>query len=248
MNREQIRDIWAQHQPDVAFIQPTEMRIGLDNIIAYYCDWWDERRKDRLKDIRKLFPEIPDDPKYELVGWQKMHTNTTPNIQIAGDGKTAKGSWESPGYITEFGGGSFMASWMWERYFVDFIKEDGQWRIWHANLLVQMSAAPGVNWAEASLEQVKGGAGGRGGAPGGRGGAPGGAAGGGMSGMPEGAVPAKTELRCQTFAVNKLCGLLTPGFPRPPEPYYTFSETHSYGPDMLESWARLDAKAKAEKK
>ena len=45
LNREQIRDIWAQHQPDIAFIQPTEMRIGLDNINAYYCDMWDETER-----------------------------------------------------------------------------------------------------------------------------------------------------------------------------------------------------------
>lgn len=263
LNREQIRDIWAQHQPDVAFIQPTEMRIGLDNIMAYYCDMWDETRKTRLQAIRKLFPEIPDDPKYDLAGWMKMHTNCTPNIQIAGDGKTAKGSWESPGFITEFMGGDFMAAWIWERYFVDFIKEDGNWKIWHANLLVQIMTPYEKSWVAGSMEQVKGTAGGAGGAPGGAppaggnapqagggargGGAPGGGAlaGGAMGSMPAGAAPAKTELRCQTYAVNKLCGLLTPGIPRQPEPYYTFSETHSYGPDMLESWARLDAKAKA---
>ena len=53
------------------------MRIGLDNIIAYYCDMWDETRKTRLQAIRKLFPEIPDDAKYALAGWMKMHTNPT---------------------------------------------------------------------------------------------------------------------------------------------------------------------------
>ncbi len=251
LNREQIRDIWAQHQPDVAFIQPTEMRIGLDNIIAYYCDMWNETRKTRLQAIRKLFPEIPDDPKYDLAGWMKMHTNTTPNIQIAGDGKTAKGSWESPGFITEFMGGDFMAAWIWERYFVDFIKEDGQWRIWHANLLVQIMTPYEKSWVAGSMEQVKGAGGGFGEPTSGGRGARGGALAGGApvgGGMPAGAAPAKTELRCQTYAVNKLCGLLTPGIPRQPEPYYTFSETHSYGPDMLESWVRLDAKTKATKK
>jgi hypothetical protein len=87
LNREQIRDIWAQHQPDVAFIQPTEMRIGLDNIMAYYCDMWDETRKTRLQAIRKLFPEIPDDPKYDLAGWMKMHTNCTLTYKLRGHGK-----------------------------------------------------------------------------------------------------------------------------------------------------------------
>lgn len=246
MNREQIREIWAQKQPDVAFIQNTEMRIGLDNIVAYYCDMWDETRKTRLKAIRKLFPEIPDEEKYALAGWMKMHTNTTPNIQIAGDGQTAKGSWESPGFITELTGDNFMAAWIWERYFVDFIKEDGKWKIWHANLLVQFMTPFEKSWVQSSMEQVKGAAGGAGGAPGG--GAPqsgvsadrGGAVG--ISGMPAAAAAAKAELRSQLFAVDKLCGPLSENFPKQPEPYETFSETFSYGPDMLEQRARAAEK------
>jgi len=58
----------------------------------------------------------------------------------------------------------------------------------------------------------------------------------------------KAQVRCLLYDKDKFTGLLTPGFPRYPEPYYTFSETHSYGPDMPESWARLDAKAKTVKK
>jgi hypothetical protein len=239
MNREQIREIWAQKQPDVAFIQNTEMRIGLDNIIAYYCDMWDQTRKTRLQAIRKLFPEIPDDEKYALAGWMKMHTNTTPNIQIAGDGQTAKGSWESPGFITELSGDNFLAAWIWERYFVDFIKEDGKWKIWHANLLVQFMTPFDKSWVENSLAQVKG-SGSQGGAPpsgvnANRGGAVG------MSGMPAAAAAAKTELRSQLFAVDKLCGPLSENFPKQPEPYYTFSETFSYGPDMLDQRAKSNA-------
>jgi hypothetical protein len=239
MNREQIREIWAQNQPDVAFIQNTEMRIGLDNIVAYYCDMWDETRKTRLQAIRKLFPEIPDDPKYDLTGWMKMHTNTTPNIQIAGDGQTAKGSWESPGFITELTGDNFMAAWIWERFFVDFIKEDGKWRIWHANLLVQFMTPFEKSWVESSMAQVKATAGG---APGGavvdRGGAVG------VGGMPAAAAAAKTELRNQSYAVNRLSGLLSENIPKQPEPYYTFSETFSYGPDMLEQRAAEKAPEK----
>jgi hypothetical protein len=239
MNREQIREIWAQNQPDVAFIQNTEMRIGLDNIVAYYCDMWDETRKTRLQAIRKLFPEIPDDPKYDLTGWMKMHTNTTPNIQIAGDGQTAKGSWESPGFITELTGDNFMAAWIWERFFVDFIKEDGKWKIWHANLLVQFMTPFEKSWVESSMAQVKATAGG---APGGavvdRGGAVG------VGGMPAAAAAAKTELRNQSYAVNRLSGLLSENIPKQPEPYYTFSETFSYGPDMLEQRAAEKAPEK----
>jgi hypothetical protein len=51
------------------------------------------------------------------------HPLTTPVIQVAKDGKTAKALWWSPGM--ERGG------WAYGKYAVDFVKEDGEWRIWH---------------------------------------------------------------------------------------------------------------------
>lgn len=51
------------------------------------------------------------------------HPLTTPVIQVAGDGQTAKALWFSPGM--EMGG------WAYGKYGIDFVKEDGMWRIWH---------------------------------------------------------------------------------------------------------------------
>jgi hypothetical protein len=122
---------------------------------------------------------------------------------------------------------------------VDFIKEDGKWKIWHANLLVQFMTPFEKSWVESSMAQVKATAGG---APGGavvdRGGAVG------VGGMPAAAAAAKTELRNQSYAVNRLSGLLSENIPKQPEPYYTFSETFSYGPDMLEQRAAEKAPEK----
>lgn len=222
-NCEQIGKVWAQHQPDVAYIESDGMWVGLDAIKRGYCEWWEETLKDRFKKIRKLYPEYGDDPKYAYIGWQRMTTNCTPNIVIAGDGKTAKGSWDSVGFITD----SDMAMWVYQRYFVDFIKEDGEWKIWHANLLVQMNHDPEKSWADSNGELMEWK----------------------KSDYGDTRPPwSKVELRSQPYAKNKLSGMLTPNFPRQPEPYYTFSETHSYGPDMVESWARVDAKAKGAKK
>jgi hypothetical protein len=45
-----------------------------------------------------------------------------PVIEIAGDGQTARGVWESPAVV----GGS-----AWQRYGVDFIRTNAGWKIWH---------------------------------------------------------------------------------------------------------------------
>jgi len=56
-----------------------------------------------------------------------IHTLTSPVIEVAGDGKTAKGVWTSPGCET-LGEKGF---WAWTKYGCDFVKEDGKWKIWH---------------------------------------------------------------------------------------------------------------------
>ena len=58
-----------------------------------------------------------------------MHAMLTPVIEIAGDGKTAKGVWDSFGpNITN---PDKVGNWLWVKYAVDFVKEDGVWKIWH---------------------------------------------------------------------------------------------------------------------
>jgi len=52
-------------------------------------------------------------------------------IEVAEDGATAKGVWVSPGFTTMPTMEKLQAYWHWDRYGVDFIKEDGQWKIWH---------------------------------------------------------------------------------------------------------------------
>lgn len=88
-----------------------------------------------------------------LPGKMNVHTMTTPYIEIAGDGKTAKGVWMSIGAEMDAGdlgpnppkslearklltsetadGKRFKAEWMWQKFEVEFIRENGVWKIWH---------------------------------------------------------------------------------------------------------------------
>lgn len=65
------------------------------------------------------------------------HALATPVIEVAGDGKTAKVVWFSPGFETmpPFEGETqgHKSYWCWGKYGIDFIKnpETGEWKIWH---------------------------------------------------------------------------------------------------------------------
>jgi hypothetical protein len=65
------------------------------------------------------------------IGSMAWHTLTTPVIEVAGDGKTAKGLWISPGADANRRDGTLRAYWCWGKYGVDFVKEDGKWKFWH---------------------------------------------------------------------------------------------------------------------
>jgi hypothetical protein len=83
------------------------------------------------------------------VGKLLLHYTTTPVIEVAEDGETAKGVWimagsesgltdpevakESPDYMYSPGevqGKKVWAHWVWCKYALDFLRQDGEWKIW----------------------------------------------------------------------------------------------------------------------
>lgn len=82
------------------------------------------------------------------------HTLTTPVIEIAEDGQTAKGVWVSPGHETfPDGDGTPKAHWSWGRYAVDFRKENGAWKIWHLHVLTTFRTPYNQDWVEVALNK-----------------------------------------------------------------------------------------------
>jgi len=66
-------------------------------------------------------------------GHMPVHLMSNPIIEIAGDGKTAKGVWMACGMVAmkDPEKGKPAGYWEWNRYAIDFIKEEGKWKLWH---------------------------------------------------------------------------------------------------------------------
>nr|MDO8082078.1 nuclear transport factor 2 family protein [Candidatus Freyarchaeota archaeon] len=212
-HKEELDAIWAQKAPDVAFEEALfEARfVGLEAINRYYVDFM---RNFLFKSagtmIREWYPQLKDEPEEELpFGLAYMHTLTTPVIEVAEDRETAKGVWVSPGFITMPGIKGLQAFWHWDRYGVDFIKEDGKWKIWHFFVGREFTTPYEKSFVdtgldneetyELALQLFKEWPG--------------------LSGMKS--KPLNAFDSYSPFKVNKLK-------PRLPEPYRTFSETFSY--------------------
>lgn len=192
MHSEELRDVWSKRD-DIVWTNNTDKYIGQASMKRFYVDGMP---KDR-------------------AGAMWYHMLTTPVIEVAGDGKTAKGIWMSFGNVS---GAMFnqpaAAQWTQEKYGIDFVKEGGRWKIWHLRTYVDFYTAIDKNWLDpkhnlaAPQEQA--------------------AAGAGVKAEPgvsfEGMTPDERGNYYEGYHLKRQPKLE----PRLPEPYCTFKDTFSY--------------------
>lgn len=80
----------------------------------------------------------------EVPGFFILHMAVNPYIEIAADGQSARSHWLSPGASNS----PSASSWIWGPYYVDYVKEDGEWKILHSNLLALFRNPYQYSWGE----------------------------------------------------------------------------------------------------
>jgi len=258
---DELTDVWVKEDGPYAatatWTNDSGIMEGMDIIKKVYGQGLVDNQKNLLEQISKIVPEIKNVPENLGVGYEySMHFQTTPVIEIAGDGKTAKGIWYSPGIhiggsVLE-GGKTTMSGGFWmEKYGVDFVKEDDKWKIWHIGMYYD-NTPPGWTYENGQAVYKTAEAAGAGGpkpqvttktdtqlekdaaavaantpAGGAPGGAPGGGPGGGAGGGPGSTTGVSLKPNPDPYkAWSPLRASKIQ--PKFPEPYYTFSETFSY--------------------
>ncbi len=224
MNLEEVDTLWVDAKGKFAdsavFASPLWVMDGLQTVRNAYGKENQKNRELALKAMQKVMPELKLEESNLGAGHEwAMHTNTTPVIEVAGDGKTAKGIWYSPGMglmaNIEGDDAKVGSVFFWEKYAGDFILEDGKWKIWHLQMAYDFT--PGL--PESMIENLS---------------------------VINGAADHEEDTGPMREAGERMEGL-PPGFkkpaysypvyspsrpgliyPRIPEPYYTFSETFSY--------------------
>jgi hypothetical protein len=133
-------------------------------------------------------------------GVMRLHTLTTPVIEVAGDGKTAKGVWISPGADSGVcPNGKAGASWTMIKYGIDFIKENGRWKFWHYHLYQVFSTPYERNWTEVAPSR-------------------------GPAKFPEELKPNRPSIYSWIYRPDAV----TENVPAPPESYETFDDKTAY--------------------
>ena len=207
---QELKDIWVRedgaYAATASFGQNHGYWVGIERIKLVYGELNERNRKKNLERVSQLHPEVENTEDNEGIGSLIMHTLTTPIIEVAGDGETAKGMWYSPGQVTEVGSdGKPMAMWMWEKYGVDFVREDGKWKLWHLHMFTDFAVVPGESWIDPAVKSD-------------------------FSSGDTVHRPPEMKPDIEEVTYREWSPTTVPRLVPMPEPYYTFNETFSYGP------------------
>ena len=103
----------------------------------------------KSKCLQKIFPEqlggLSDEKLYG-VGPFKAEPLTSFYMQEAEDLQTAKAIWMCEGSITDISEKGPVTNWTWGYYAADFIKENGQLKLWHVLRVEETHAPNGTDW------------------------------------------------------------------------------------------------------
>lgn len=120
-------ELWSTKR-EIRWGQNQGCWIGMKSLKVYYDDVNRQMQAAGLAQLAKRNPAIQNVPENRYIGNNVLHLLTTPIIEIADDGQSAKGMWYTPGVIlTTDDGKTPQGMWIWERYGVDFVKENGRW-------------------------------------------------------------------------------------------------------------------------
>ena len=200
--------LWSKTKPDVSLGLNHGYYVGPSDVQGYYNAIVEGNMK-KAKLLQAALPEqlgtLTDEELYG-VGPFHVHPLGSPVIEVAEDGRTAKGIWHCMGAYADVKPEGPTSSWLWGYYVGDFILEDGQWRIWHLLYLRDVDRTCGQSWGDAPTAADT---------------------------LPEFAELSKYTLPAPTVE-RSLWTLYSPrrpytAPPRLPEPYDTFANTFSYG-------------------
>ena len=140
---------WSHNEPTITLNDGKY--VGYEAVKAFFVDYHEAQTRWADETMRKLFPEElggKSDEEIWAVGSNTVLNFTTPLIEVAYDGQTAKGMWYVYGSTTEVYSSGPKAAWNFGRWAVDFIKEDGAWKIWHMTMFTDIQCPVGGNWGK----------------------------------------------------------------------------------------------------
>ncbi len=209
LNREQdIFGLFWSAAEDISLSFNDGVYVGPDAVAGYYAACRD-RNALVASLLQKRFPEeLGGKTQDEIygIGPFKVKPLSCPVIEVATDGKTAKGLWYCQGAYNDVETCGPVAHWTWGFFAADFRREAEGWKLWHLQYTNDVDCICGQSWGKETQPLPE---------------------------LPEFAPLA--DFRYPPYTVKKeLRTIYTPQRPHTdapeiPVPYATFADTFSYG-------------------
>ena len=204
---EELDALWVQepeHQKTASLGSNWGYYTGMENIREYYVTRHAAARRAHLEALHQADPSIAVTEENLGLGCMTQEPISTALVEMAGDGQTAKGLWYSIGQrTTSRPDGTAEALWITTKIGIDFLLEGEEFRIWHVIYAVDFSHVAGTNYADQPVY------------------------------LPEGQDPVREEFGTPTIPMLTHNNIFSwaDGYPPEPEPYETFTDEISYGPE-----------------
>jgi hypothetical protein len=204
MHKEEYENIWSRKRDDISWTNNNQKMPNRKSFHKFYVEDVVKMKTTSLEALHKQRPDIEIKPENYGAGILWCHTLTTPVIQIAGDGQTAKGIWMSWGHVTGPNPDGWMCTWAYEKYGMDFVKEDGEWKIWHLHTFVDFYSPVNGSWTNPDTNIAA------------------------NREKSEAFQPKEDWFESGEYYTGYSPSTVPKMEPKPPVPYYTFNETFSY--------------------
>ncbi len=158
--RRELDELWVssrEYRSSASYGRNWGYYVGMDSIANYYVLEHSKKQYAELTAIHENNPAVTVDNQNLGWGCTAFHTVTTPMLYIAGDGKTARGLWYSAGQETIMrADGTAKAYWTMDNMSADFVKENGDWKIWHLVVCSDFFVEAGTDFKTGTLEPLTG--------------------------------------------------------------------------------------------
>ena len=143
LREEELRTMWVQepeHQKTASYGSNWGYYVGMDEIRKYYVD----SHAAALEEQKKTNGAAEVN-----MGNMYAHPLTTGLVELAEDGKTAKGLWYSIGNeAMAQADGTAHVQWMLGKVAADFVREEDGWKIWHIVISTDVDCQAGHDYGE----------------------------------------------------------------------------------------------------
>ena len=152
-HRAELDNIWVTEEPwteTMSWTNNSQYMLGRDNVYAFYCGV-EQETINWLNGAISLDESgtINDGEDWLKTGLFWYHMLMSPVIEVARDGQTACGLWQSFGTTTGPQGAGLGATWTCEDYTMVFAKQSaGDWKIWHLRTFVHFYTDVDNHWYE----------------------------------------------------------------------------------------------------